>query len=400
MNDWERLRDACVTIIDNQFGRGDVLMDDAAKETQGLALATMREALNALAPSRTVPSVVIDERLLHAANYIATAPPDDGAHREGLRLLNDALNPSNRAKAVTLGSAKGEWPSQFLSVASAYSTSGERDGAILSEGTVAVLAGAGGAAKSSLALQLAVTAGGIDEEASRPACGGALIVQGARTMFALYEDAPHVIHHKAERLIDHMGRDDYGSAEERVHLLDLAGRPIYGTLEGVRDEPMEGWHDLWEEVDRTQSKFVIIDPVLAAYVGESNDAGPVREFLSAVTVEAVKRKAAVLLIAHSTKAARFAGDPFDPGQVGGSGHWVDGVRGAMSLTRTSEEYRLAVIKANYGPAYVSTVMEPILPPDGKSKMVIGLRQPLYGEWEQAGEQKTNGVNGTHAKQNI
>ena len=66
------------------------------------------------------------------------------------------------------------------------------------------------------------------------------------------------------------------------------------------------------------------------------------------------------MIAHSNKTARSDRkadyDPFDPGHVGGSGHWTDTARGAMSLTYdrskgTAPGARiLAVSKANYGPA--------------------------------------------------
>ena len=69
----------------------------------------------------------------------------------------------------------------------------------------------------------------------------------------------------------------------------------------------------------------------------------------------------MLLIAHSNKAARNPAeaakyDPFDPGHVGGSGHWTDTARGAMSLTYDKRKGAapgariLAVPKANYGPA--------------------------------------------------
>ena len=401
---WTKLTDACRALLEDQHvrepGAAAAMFDEPAKAQQGEALATIRKFADEQA--QPAESVVIDARLLRAAENIITSDHEDARDvREGLRQLREALNPSTKRVPVSLGSAKGDWPEPFLSIATDNGL-GQREGAVLSMGTVAVLAGAGGSAKSSLALQLAVTAGGTPDDAHQPTCGSSMIIRGARTLMVLYEDSPQVTHHKSQKLIDTtLGRERFGDAEQRVHLLDMSGRPLYGTMED-RAEPMEGWHDLWAAVDQTQSKFIIIDPVLAAYVGESNSAGPVREFLSALTEKAAERKAAVLIIAHSTKAARYGGDPYDPGQIGGSGHWSDGVRGAMSLTREqgADDFmlRLAVLKSNYGPAYLSNLLEPIRP--AESRMIIGLRGVSYG-WEFAGEgQKTKGVNGKHATQNI
>ena len=66
----------------------------------------------------------------------------------------------------------------------------------------------------------------------------------------------------------------------------------------------------------------------------------------------------VLLVAHSNKDARKRRkgdkpDPFDPGLVGGSGAFVDGVRGVLSLQyrpNVSGGRDLACLKANWGPS--------------------------------------------------
>ena len=396
---WNELKDACTALVDDQFGRNNPIMEERAKVLQGQALAEIRQALATLLPKdQTAPSVVVDRSLLDAADDILTVDTDDpGEWRDHLKKLDDALNPAPEClEPEEFGAIEGALPVPFMSVV--MENDGRAEGAVLSEGTVAVLAGAGGSAKSSMALQLAIASAGTSDDGYVIECGTALRIRGARTLMVLYEDSKEVMQHKGRKVMEHMGRQRYAGAEGRLHLLDMMGRPIYGTTDSMRAEPMRGWNDLWAAVDKKEARFVIIDPVLAAYVGESNSAGPVREFLSALTEKAAERKAAVLIIAHSTKAARYGGDPFDPGQIGGSGHWSDGVRGAMSLTRDHKRFRLAVVKANYGPAYVSNLMEPIRPTD--SKMVVGLSGEWSG-WEFAGEgQKTNGVNGTHAKQNI
>ena len=51
----------------------------------------------------------------------------------------------------------------------------------------------------------------------------------------------------------------------------------------------------------------MIDPVSAALADASTtETGPVRAFLRALTAEATAAGAAVLLVAHDTKAARYA----------------------------------------------------------------------------------------------
>ena len=111
-------------------------------------------------------------------------------------------------------------------------------------------------------------------------------------------------------------------------------------------------------------RLIVIDPVLSAFVGNSNEAAPVREFLSALAVAADEHQCAVLLVAHSTKAARGKdADPFDPGKVGGSAAWTDGVRSALILdwddARGPGERRLAVAKSNYGPARRLMPLKPV-----------------------------------------
>ena len=163
------------------------------------------------------------------------------------------------------------------------------------------------------------------------------------------------------------------------------------------------------EVARTGARLVVVDPALSAFVGQSNDAAPVREFLTALAAEAAKHNAGVLLIAHSNKTARSDRnteyDPFDPGHVGGSGHWTDTARGAMSLTYDRRKAAapgariLAVPKANYGPArrWCKVASHPA--PSGE---IVGFG--IDGAWKPAtdferdkAKETGDNVNGTTAK---
>lgn len=77
-----------------------------------------------------------------------------------------------------------------------------------------------------------------------------------------------------------------------------------------------------------------------------------REFLTALSREAERIGAGVLLVAHSNKTVRGNDndDPFGAGLVSGSTAWHDGVRGVLTMTWENETgtRRLAIAKANYG----------------------------------------------------
>ena len=310
-----------------------------------------------LDPPAPAPSEAVTADLLRAAEFIQTAA-DQGERREAVRLWRDALDPPAPAAPVPVAvrNVTGDPPAPVLSIPR---HDGRRDGAVLSVGTVALLAGAGGASKTTLALQIALTAAATTDGADREACGGALIVAGGPVVVATYEDALPVLRDRTSRMVERGAHLDDGL--DRLHLLDLAGWPLYGPPAGfgysAPPEAAGGWSPLWAAVDATGARLVIVDPALAAFTGESNAAGPVRAFIGALAREAAKRRAAVLLIAHSSKQARRDGDPYDPGQIGGSSHWTDGARGALSLSRYQDDpdrHRLACVKANYGPSMVST----------------------------------------------
>ena len=262
------------------------------------------------------------------------------------------------------------------------------DGAVLSVGTVGLLAGAGGAAKTTLALQIAVAAAATPDGAAGEACGGALIVADGPVVVATYEDALPVLRDRVLRMVERGAH--LADGLDRLHLLDLAGWPLYGPADGMGysapPSPAGGWAPLWSAVEATGARLVIVDPALAAFTGESNAAGPVRAFIGALAREAAKRRAAVLLIAHSSKAARGKdrgkdADPYDPGQIGGSSHWADGARGALSLTRDAaapDRHRLAVVKANYGPSMVSTDLAAARTPGGA---LVGLDARDGATWQ-------------------
>ena len=357
------LRDAGARILETQHARepgpAAALLADVATADHGDALAVLRRCLDELDPPAPAPSEAVTADLLRAAEFVQTADPaDEGERREAVRLWRDALDPPAPAppSPVAVRNVTGDPPAPVLSIPG---PDGRRDGAVLSVGTVALLAGAGGASKTTLALQIALTAAATRDGAAGEACGGALIVAGGPVVVATYEDALPVLRDRVLRMVKRGAHLVDGL--DRLHLLDLAGWPLYGPADGMGysapPSAAGGWAPLWAAVEATGARLVIVDPALAAFTGESNAAGPVRAFIGALAAEAARRRAAVLLIAHSSKAGRGADARiYDPAQVGGSTHWTDGARGAMSLSRSDDapgDHRLAVVKANYGPSPLS-----------------------------------------------
>ena len=361
------LRATCAEILATQHARepgpAAPLLADGATADHGDALAVLRRCLDELDPPAPAASEAVTADLLRAAEFVQTADGgDDGERRETVRLLRAALDPPPPAPPapVTVRNVTGDPPAPVLSIPR---HDGRRDGAVLSVGTVATAGRCRRCCQDhALPCRCALTAAATPDGADRPACGGALIVAGGPVVMASYEDALPVIRDRVLRMVERGAHLVDGL--DRLHLLDLAGWPLYGPPDGMGysapPAPAAGWAPLWSAVDTTGARLVIVDPALAAFTGESNAAGPVRSFIGALAGEAAKRRAAVLLIAHSSKAARGPdARPYDPGQIGGSSHWTDGARGALSLTRDADapdRHRLAIVKANYGPSHVSAAL--------------------------------------------
>ena len=328
----------------------------ATREVDRLAYAAgaaERDALLAVATGEHHPKESLAKPLTDARARIKAT---DAARKQV-----DRARPGQARRAVPVTDIAGDRPAPLLSLT-------DHGGALLSVGGVLILAGEGGVAKTPLALSVALgmAAQTLPYDTLH---GGLFDGAGGPVLIASYEDWPAVTADRLRKLAATWPEDAATAALRRVHVLEMSGRPLFGPAArgdgdagfyNTRPEPLAGWADLWGEAQRIGARLIVVDPALSAFVGQSNDAAPVREFLTALAGEAAKHDAGVLLIAHSNKAARAERktdyDPFDPGHVGGSGHWTDTARGAMSLTydrgdETAPGARiLAVTKANYGPA--------------------------------------------------
>ena len=251
-------------------------------------------------------------------------------------------------------------------------------GAVLTAGSVTILAGEGGRGKSSFAYGLAVEVAAVPESAGPAEVGPLKVHGGGPVLLVTYEDRPGLVAWALRRYAGKVRRE-LGP----VHVLDLTGRPVFGpvaepgkpALYNARPVRLPGWADLAGAVEAIRPRLIVVDPALSAFVGEPNAVGPVREFLGALG-ELAGDRAGVLLVSHSTKAARREGaDPFDPGHVGGSSAWVDGVRGVLVLGagETDALAQLACPKSNYGPARLLCGLQPITDEPSGHGRTLGFR---------------------------
>ena len=327
------------------------------------------------------------------------AYPDDQLVRDELRQLASDLDitaeVADRREAAPIIEITGNLPRSLLSVAGL-------NGAILTEGSVALLAGAGGVGKSALMVSLALGVACLPDGQTGSVVEGMCDGVGGPVILVTYEDMPEVTAWRVRSLVSEMMQHEaVGTRQEafsRIYVIDLLGRPLFGPMSApgrsasynAPPGPLSGWSDLWLAAGRIKPSLIIIDPALSAFSGESNAAAPVREFLGALALKAKALGTGVLLTAHSNKAARSNNqDPYDPGQVGGSAAWVDGARGVLAMTRqqsdddtnasSSSELQLAVAKSNYGPSLVTVGLSSIRTAGGA---IVGFRAD--GSWSGPG----------------
>ena len=351
-------------------------------------IAALKTALDAVSPD-VLPTPESDA-LTRAAESLEAYQAGEIAELTGLRRAFANARRALEARSATpapsirpLRDALNDpMPTPILSATG-------QPGAVLSAGEICVLTGQGGVGKSLLNASLALAFASNASAARRPLPGGIFDGWGGGVVIAAYEDRASILARRLASLTEiwreeaskniwdesktfdanpHLAAlkgydpDDIDQGFERLHVADMDGSPLFGPPDGgsynARPIRLRGWRPLFEGIRRAAEqcgniRLVIIDPALSAYVGESNAAvPPIREFYGALRRECEELGAGVLLVTHSTKAARKQVDPYDPGMVSGSGAWTDASRGVMTLTRDGDTETLAISKANWGASYI------------------------------------------------
>ena len=255
---------------------------------------------------------------------------------------------------------------------------GKGKGSLLAAGEIALLAGAGGAGKSTIACQIALASAQGEAQSQGNGCAwknvAGLTVRAGRVVILSYEDRRRRVWRRCQIIGKTAGLDDLElqAALDNIGIVEADGWPLFGIPEGghIGQAPqrLDVWPHLWAKITDWQPSLVIVDPVLCAYNGEDSRVAAVRAFLDALRQELAALDAGLLLVAHSTKEARHSGSgALDPGAVSGSAAWTDAARTALLLQRPQDQktvWELATIKANYcGP--FKTDIEALDGPDGE-----------------------------------
>jgi len=199
----------------------------------------------------------------------------------------------------------------------------------LPAGYATLLAGHGGAGKSTIALHLAA-----DIAVGAPFLG--LEVGQRRVLFLSCEDREGVLHWRLQRICDHEG---IGIADLAGHLdvLDLVGHdsvlfqrdPITGQ------ELTRAYGELAQRIRETGAEVVVIDGVADVFGGNENARAEVKQFVNALVSLIPPERGAVLLVAHVNKMSAATGRTSE-GYSGSTG-WHNAARARWYLRPETEQ---------------------------------------------------------------
>lgn len=209
--------------------------------------------------------------------------------------------------------------------------------------TVSLFSGDGGTGKSLLALQLAVAV------AAQTAWIGKTANIG-RVIFLSAEDDDDELHRRLHDILTAEGRD-YDDLSG-LTLRSLAGED---ALLAVETQIALMQSALFKELDKRAVEeapaLIVIDTLADVYPANENDRAKVRQFVGILRGLAIKRKCAVLLLAHPSLTGLNSGTG-----TSGSTAWNNSVRSRLYLSRITDNgfepdpdaRVLSTKKANYG----------------------------------------------------
>lgn len=236
-------------------------------------------------------------------------------------------------------------------------------GDVIVPGTVAVMAGVGGTAKTGLAIQACIQ-GALGQNL------GAIQVGTFASMMFLAEETTGERDRRFGALCSRLNTHERGSVERLVQCYAEAGNDLRLTaladgnvLETHWVEHIVCLTQAHEREVKTKVGLIVIDHARLVMSGDPIASDHVTALLRALNKIAVNTGSAVLLLAHSPKSTiGKEGEP-DASEVFGSGAFVDHSRAAFVLhtmrekeakhfgfndSQRKEHVSLSVVKANYG----------------------------------------------------
>jgi hypothetical protein len=241
-------------------------------------------------------------------------------------------------------------------------------GNVVVPASVAVMAGVGGTAKTTLAIQFSIH-GALGKKL------GTIQVGKFSSMLFLGEETDDERDRRFGALSVGLSVVDRTTIEKNVYCHGAAGDDLRLTFmmdgnvqeSGLVDQIIGLAKQHANQADYPVG-LIVLDHARLVMAGDPLSADHVTALLRALTRIAVETGAAVLLLAHSPKSTYSKDGEADPSEVFGSGAFVDHTRSAfvlhvmrekeakhfgMSDIERKEHVSLNVVKANYGPSGTS-----------------------------------------------
>jgi hypothetical protein len=234
--------------------------------------------------------------------------------------------------------------------------------------SVAVMAGVGGTAKTTLAIQLSIH-GALGQKL------GAIQVSKFSSMLFLGEETADERDRRFGALSLGLPVNDRLTIEKNVYCHGAAGDDLRLTFMhdgNVQESALVDQVIALAKQHEGQADYpvglIVFDHARLVMAGDPLSADHVTALLRALTRVAVETGAAVMLLAHSPKSTYGKEGEADPSEVFGSGAFVDHTRSAFVLhvmrekeakhfglsdAERKEHVSLNVVKANYGPSGTS-----------------------------------------------
>jgi RecA-family ATPase len=187
-----------------------------------------------------------------------------------------------------------------------------------------LLAGDGGAGKTTLALQLAVAC----------ATGGMWLgikVEQCPVLYVSAEDPSEEIHFRLDQIRTQLQQPEQPPVSmAALHILDLAGeQAMIATFDKSGKIKLEVLFDQIERIARDhKAGLVILDAAADFFGGNENERSEVRAFIGALRGLAMRVDAAVVIVAHPSVDGLKTGRGYS-----GSTHWNNGVRSRLTFTK-------------------------------------------------------------------
>jgi RecA-family ATPase len=236
-------------------------------------------------------------------------------------------------------------------------------GNVVVPGTVAVLAGAGGTAKTGLAMQICIH-GALGRDL------GSIQAGSFASLMILAEETPGERDRRFGALCSRMSAQDRARVEQMIHCRAEAGNDLRLTALADGNVIETQWVDHTIALAQTHAAqahaklgVIVIDHARLVMSGDPISSDHVTALLRALNKIAVNTGSAVLLLAHSPKSTINKDTEADASEVFGSGAFVDHSRAAFVMhtmrekeakhfgfgdKQRKEHVSLSVVKANYG----------------------------------------------------